>query len=204
VTDAAIHVIDDDEAVREALCALLEAAGFQVTAYACAEAFLASAAELQAGCVLSDVRMPGLSGLELLQRLQDDRDRFAMIMLTGEADVPMAVEALKSGALDFIEKPFEDSRILGAVRAATQALAERARQTQGRSEYARRLAELTAREKEVLDHLVLGRSSKAIGRELGISPRTVDVYRANIMNKTRAGTLAELVRVVLLVNGTEA
>lgn len=192
-----VHVIDDDDGVREALAALLESSGLSVRTYPAATAFLDELDTAQPGCVISDVRMPGLTGIELLQKLQDRREDFPMILLTGAAEVPMAVAALKSGALDFIEKPFGNDQIIAAAHGALEGMRAQNARAQDRSESARRLADLTPRERQVLEQLVAGASSKAAARALGISPRTVDVYRANIMAKTRAESLAELVRVVI-------
>ena len=198
-----MHVVDDDEAVRDALGALLLSAGFQVKTYATAVEFLEKAAATARGCVLSDVQMPGLTGLDLLHALKDRLDRFAIILLTGEADVPMAVEALQNGAVDFIEKPFEGERIISAAKRALLRLAQQSERVQSRGEYLGRLAALTERETEVLGHLVAGLSTKMIARELGLSPRTVDIYRANVMSKTRADSLAELVRMTILARGLD-
>ena len=198
-----MHVVDDDEAVRDSLGALLLSAGFQVKTYATAVEFLEKAAATARSCVLSDVQMPGLTGLDLLHALKDRLDHFAIILLTGEADVPMAVEALQNGAVDFIEKPFEGERIISAAKRALLRLAQQSERVQSRGEYLGRLAALTERETEVLGHLVAGLSTKMIARELGLSPRTVDIYRANVMSKTRADSLAELVRMTILARGAD-
>ena len=197
--DALVHVIDDDDAVRDSLAALLSAAGLGVRAYASAAAFLSHVDQLDRGCVVTDVQMPGMSGLELLSRLSDRARAFPVIVLTGLADVPMAVEALKNGAWDFIEKPFDSEVLLSAVRAALDRLSETRARASSIAEYSQRVASLSARERDVLAGLVAGSSNKEIARTLDISPRTVESYRANIMMKTQAGSLSELVRMVLLM-----
>ena len=196
-----VYVIDDEEAVRDSLATLLDAAGLWASPFPTADSFSEVAGQAQPGCVISDVRMPGMTGLELLKQLHDRRDDFPMILLTGAADVPMAVEALKNGALDFIEKPFDSERIVNAAREALQKVGENARSGASRAEAAQRLSTLTPRERDVLREIVGGASNKLAARNLGISPRTVEVYRGNIMGKTRADSLAELVRIVLAAGG---
>ena len=198
-----VHVIDDDDAVRESLALLMEAAGLTAHAYACAEDFLEVADRAEPGCVVTDVRMPDMSGIELLHRLSDRRDQFPVIVLTGEADVPMAVEALKAGALDLIEKPYAASAILAAVTGALRQLEARRDRTSRRAENSQRLAALSAREREVLQGLLAGRSNKEIARDLEISPRTVEAYRANLMMKVGAESLSELVRISLEAQAPE-
>jgi two-component system response regulator FixJ len=192
-----VHVIDDDAAVRDSLLAVLDAAGIVARGYPSALAFLDDADGADDGCVVTDVRMPVISGLDLLRQLAGRRSQFKVIVLTGEADVPMAVEALKNGALDFIQKPFAPDAIVGVVRAAlVRAEADRDLATR-RSESAQLLAGLSAREREVLDGLLEGLSNKDIARRLEISPRTVEAYRATLMMKTHAESLSELVRIAL-------
>ncbi|WP_296596421.1 response regulator FixJ [Phenylobacterium sp.] len=197
----AVHVIDDDEAVRESLTTVLGAAGFAVTAYASAYAFLEIIEHAPAGCVVTDVCMPQISGLDLLRRLQDRLDRFPVIVLTGEADVAMAVEALKNGALDLIEKPYAAEAVVASVREAMTQLEARTGRDSLRSEALQRLAALSAREREVLDGVVQGLSNKEVARDLGISPRTVEAYRANLMMKMGADSLSELVRLTIAARG---
>ena len=192
-----VHLIDDDEAVRESLEMLLEASGFAVTPYASATAFLDRLDDAPCGCVITDVRMPEVSGLELLRRLSDRLAEFPVIVLTGEADVPMAVEALKNGALDLIEKPYAAEAILSAVRLGLDRLEAHKLRTSRRGGAAQRLAALSAREREVLAGVVDGRANKEIARDLGISPRTVEAYRASLMMKMEAESLSELVRMAL-------
>jgi len=192
-----VHVIDDDDAVRDSLALLMEAAGLTAHAYDSAEAFLKAAERADPGCVVTDVRMPDMSGIDLLHRLSDRLDRFPVIVLTGEADVPMAVEALKAGALDLIEKPYAAEAILSAVTGALQRLEVQRSQSTRRAENAQRLALLSARERDVLRGLMDGCSNKEIARDLAISPRTVEAYRANLMMKMGADSLSELVRMSL-------
>jgi two-component system response regulator FixJ len=195
--DAAVHVIDDDEAVRRSLAFLFETAGLAVCCHESAEAFLRLAPALKAGCVLTDLRMPGLDGLALQRRLGELGLHLPVIVMTGDGEVPVAVQALKAGALDFIEKPFDDATLLAAVRAALDA-DRRARERQAeRDAIAARLAGLTPRERQVLERLVAGQPSKTIAHELGASPRTIEVHRARVMEKTGARSLSELVRLAL-------
>lgn len=192
-----VHVIDDDDAVRDSLAVVLEAAGLTVSSYASAGAFLEQVDKAPSGCVVTDVCMPEMSGLELLKRLSDRLPQFPVIVLTGEADVPTAVEALKNGALDLIEKPYSAQTIVDAVRQALTQLEVRSDRDSRRSEVAERLAALSAREREVLEGVVKGDSNKEIARHLGISPRTVEAYRANLMMKMGAESLSELVRMTI-------
>jgi two-component system, LuxR family, response regulator FixJ len=192
-----VHVIDDDDAVRDSLAVVLEAAGLTVSAYASAAAFLDQIDMAPSGCVVTDVQMPEMSGLELLKRLSGRLPQFPVIVLTGEADVPTAVDALKNGALDLIEKPYSAETIVDAVRQALTQLEVRSGRESRRSEVAERLAALSAREREVLEGVVKGHSNKEIARDLGISPRTVEAYRANLMMKMGADSLSELVRMAI-------
>ena len=192
----AICIVDDDEAVRDSLQALFEAEGFDVAAFASARAFLAHG-PARAGCLVTDLRMPDMNGLELLAALAERGDAPPVIMITGHGDVPMAVRAMKLGAADFIEKPFDARLLVARVREALRATAERGR-ARADSEIQRRVELLTPREREVLEQLVLGRSNKAIGLELKISPRTVEIHRARVMEKLAVGSLAELVRLAIV------
>lgn len=197
--DCIVHVIDDDDAVRDSLSALLSGAGFSVCAYHSAATFLDGIDRASGGIVVTDVRMPDISGLELLQRLKGRLSAFPVIVITGEADVAMAVEALKGGAMDFIEKPYDGVEMIAAIRSAVDRVdADRVRTTR-RDASARLIAALSPRERNVLDGLVQGRTNKEIARDRGISPRTVEAYRSNLMTKTRAQSLSELVRMVLAV-----
>jgi two-component system response regulator FixJ len=192
----AVHVVDDDDAVRDSLQFLLHASGFVVSTYPRAEALLAVAGAV-AGCVLTDVRMPSMNGLDLQVRLNALGSRLPVIVMTGQAEIPVAVRAMKAGAVDFLVKPIDEGMLVAAVRRALE-LGRRSRQAQAASAAATaRLAELTPREREVMDLLVAGLSNKAIAGELGASPRTVEVHRARVMEKLDVHSLPELVRLVL-------
>jgi two-component system, LuxR family, response regulator FixJ len=196
--DADAHVIDDDEAVRESIDFLLRSARLTVKTYESASAFLAVAPTINSGCVITDVRMPGISGIDLLRRLKEMQIRLPVIVITGHGDVPLAVEAMKFGAVDFLEKPFEDEVLLASVRAALNRSEASAQLETERAEIRARIALLTNREREVLDGLVAGHPNKIIAFDLSISPRTVEIYRANVMTKMKAGSLSELVRMALV------
>jgi two-component system response regulator FixJ len=194
-----VHVIDDDDSAREALEFLIDCAGMQVRGYSSALHFLEAVAGIEPGCIVTDVRMPEMTGLELVARLKGLGIGLPVIVMTGHADVPLAVEAMKAGVLDFIEKPFDDEVMLTAVRTALERAPRQAGQEDSRIvEINQRLASLSAREAEVLEGLVAGKPNKIIAYDLGISPRTVEVYRANVMTKMQAGSLSELVRMSLL------
>ncbi len=197
-----VHVIDDDDAVRESLAFLLESAGLVVSQHVSAAAFLRAGVPLDHGCVVTDVRMPDMSGVELLKELKDRGAGLSVIVMTGHGDVPLAVEAMKLGAADFLEKPFDDTAILSAVRACLNRSAETGRADEARVEVTRRLGALSQRERQVLECLVAGLANKTIAYDLGISPRTVEVYRANVMTKMQAGSLPELVRMALMAGIT--
>jgi FixJ family two-component response regulator len=192
-----IYVVDDDEAMRDSLRWLLESAGYRVTSYATAERFLAGYRPGHSGCLVLDVRMPGLTGLELQQELNRRGTPLPIIFVTGHGDVPMAVEALKSGAFHFLEKPFKGERLLELVEQAatsgTPVEDERAR----RRCAAARLATLTQREREVMDLVVLGRKNRQIAEALSISVKTVEAHRAKAMEKMEVSSVAELVQATL-------
>jgi len=193
-----IHVIDDDADVRQSLAFLLTTAGLSVRVHESADAFLKVLAEVQEGCIVTDVRMPGIDGIELQRRLAAAGIRLPVIVMTGHGDVPLAVEAMKAGAVDFIEKPFDDEVLLTAIKAA---LARRAgdRERAARAVAVRdRLKLLSERERQVMDGLVAGKPNKIIAYDLGISARTVEIYRANVMAKMQADSLSALVRMELL------
>jgi two-component system response regulator FixJ len=197
---APVHVIDDDDAVRDSLAFLLETDGLEALTYDSAETFLAQA-QAAAGCVVTDVRMPGLSGLDLVKRLKELGVSLPVVVITGHADVPVAVEAMKAGVVDFIEKPFDDELMIKTVRQALRLRAHTAEREAEIAEVGRRLASLTVREREVFDRLIQGAANKVIAQSLGISPRTVEIYRANVMSKFAAASLSELVRMGLLAAG---
>ncbi|HYJ35901.1 MAG TPA: response regulator FixJ [Rhizomicrobium sp.] len=196
--NAIVHLIDDDEDVRRALAFLLGTAGLAVKVYESAILFLDSYNGSQTGCIVSDIRMPGMDGLQLLKRLKEMDVKLPVIVLTGHADVALAVEAMKAGAVDFIEKPFSDEVLLNAIQSA---LARRpSHLPRGNVEQIRtRMTSLTPREREVLDGLLKGHPNKTIAYDLGLSPRTVEVHRANVMTKMAASSLSELVRMALSV-----
>ncbi|MFF9551059.1 response regulator FixJ [Methylobacterium fujisawaense] len=193
-----VHVVDDDPAMRDSVGFLLGTEGFEVRLYETATDFLQRLVEPAAGCVLTDIRMPGLNGLELLRRLRASGHKLPVIMMTGHGDVPLAVEAMKLGACDFIEKPFDDEALLQALRSALERNGAAKAVDPTLREFVRRVGTLSERERQVLDQLVAGGTSKEIGRTLDISPRTVEIYRAKLMAKTQAGTLQELVRWAVL------
>lgn len=193
-----VHVIDDDEASRQSLAFLLQTADIEVRTYASATAFLDLAPKLDSGCVITDVRMPGLSGIDLLRRLKQLNVEVPIIVITGHGDVPLAVEAMKIGAVDFLEKPFDDDVLLTSVRSALARHDGQKQRQSERAEIESRLAALSKRERDVLSGLISGRANKQIAYDLGISPRTVEIYRANLMNKMQAGSLSELVRMALI------
>jgi two-component system response regulator FixJ len=192
-----IHVVDDDEAIRESIEFLLDSAGLPVRTYESATALLERKDELEPGCILTDVRMPGLSGLELVERLKELGVPHPVIVLTGHADVPLAVQAMKAGVVDFLEKPFDDEALMGAIRTACARAKGLESQDAERTQLVQRLAQLTPRERDVFDAIVAGDSNKAAALRLGISPRTVEIYRANVMAKMEARSLSELVRMAL-------
>lgn len=198
MADDLVHVIDDDPAVRDSLSFLLETANLPARLYDSAVAFLEAAPGVQSGCVVTDVRMPDMTGLELVRRLKSQGFPRPIIMITGHADVPLAVEAMKAGVADFIEKPFDDEALLSAVHAALREDERDRRGAAEAAEIAARIASLSGREGEVLQGLVAGHANKVIAFDLGISPRTVEIYRANVMTKMRAASLSELVRMALI------
>jgi two-component system response regulator FixJ len=192
-----VHVVDDDAAVRDSLRLLLEAAGLSVQTYDSATAFLTAVPNLGIGCVLTDVRMPGLDGLELQRRLTQLGVRMPVIIMTGHGDIPIAVEALKAGATDFLEKPFDDAHLLAVLTGALAASRRGEEEAAAKAEIVARLGSLTPREREVLDRLVAGHPNKTIAYDLGSSPRTVEVHRARVMEKMGARSLPELVRMTI-------
>jgi len=197
-SNAVVHLIDDDEDVRRALAFLLGTAGLAVRVYESASAFLDQDKTLLTGCVVSDVRMPGIDGLELLRRLNASGIKLPVIIMTGHADVALAVEAMKIGAMDFIEKPFSDDILLGAIEIALARTGKAGQDSTEIEQVRDRLQSLTSREKEVLKGLLAGHPNKTIAYDLGLSPRTVEVHRANVMTKMGASSLPDLVRMTLV------
>lgn len=196
--DPRIYIVDDDPAIRDSLLLLLQSAGFaNVVAYASAREFLARAVPTVGECLLLDVRMPDMDGLELQQELNRRGIRLPVIVMTGHGDVPIAVRAMKAGASDFIEKPFSDDLLLDCVRRARQHAAEASREDAAAEETRRRLETLTPRERQVLEGMVTGQPNKLIAFDLGISPRTVEIHRARVMEKMQARSLSALVRMAL-------
>jgi two-component system response regulator FixJ len=196
-SDAVVHVVDDDEAVRESLAFLLRTAQIEVKTYDSAVTFLRDPPA--GGCVVTDVRMPEVSGIDLLGRLRELGMATPVIVITGHGDVPLAVEAMKLGAADFFEKPFDDDALLAAVRTALAKDGESSKSNIERAKISDKLAALSNRERQVLEGLVSGHPNKIIAHNLGISPRTVEIYRANVMTKMDAASLSELVRMVLVI-----
>jgi two-component system, LuxR family, response regulator FixJ len=195
-TDSIVHIIDDDDAVRDGLAFLLTSAGFTVRAHSAATAFMATD-QSGAGCIITDVRMPEFTGIDLLKEIRRSGSHIPVIVVTGHGDVPLAVEAMKLGAWDFFEKPFDDEGLLRSVRSALGS-ASADQERQAREEELRRRADtLSDREREVLAGLAEGQANKVIAFNLGISPRTVEIYRANVMTKMHAANLSELVRMAL-------
>jgi len=193
-----VHVIDDDEAVRQALAFQLGSAGIEVRTYESAAAFLEVAPTVQTGCIITDMRMPELSGIDLLRRLRELKLAVPVIVITAHGDIPLAVEAMRLGAMDFLEKPFEDEVLLASVRSALDKGDRDQKRQAERSNIEARLAALSNRERDVLKGLVAGHANKQIAYDLGISPRTIETYRANLMIKMQAGSLSDLVRMALI------
>jgi two-component system response regulator FixJ len=196
MAEAVVHVIDDDEAMRDSLSYLLESTNIAVRTYESALEFLRQLDSIEAGCIVTDVRMPEMSGLELVRRLREQGVDFPVIVMTGHADVPLAVEAMKAGALEFLEKPFEEEVLLRAIQIALRGGPPGHDPTE-KKRLQSIFEALSPREQQVLDGVVAGKLNKVIAFELGISPRTVEVYRANMMSKTGAHGLSELVQMVM-------
>jgi two-component system response regulator FixJ len=197
-SDPIVYVIDDDESARHSLEFLLDVAGIRVRSFPSADAFLAASPPLAGACIVTDVRMPGTSGIQLVEDLKKREAAAPVIVITGHADVPLAIQAMKAGVADFIEKPFDDEVILSAIH---QALARQAGDEQvqvQRQAFRERMATLSPREREVMEGLVAGKANKAIAYDLAISARTVEVYRANLMMKMQVKTLSELVRMATI------
>ncbi len=202
-SNGVIHVVEDDQPMRDSLTVLLEEAGYDVHPYATAEELLTLGANIEPGCVVSDVRLPGMDGLTLLRRLRAGGSALPLILITGHGDISMAVTAMKAGAKDFLEKPFEADALLASIESALRARSNDA-DAENADTVRQRLEKLTPREREVLEHLVAGRSNKEAAAKLGISPRTVEFHRAHLMEKTRAAGLPDLVRLWLTAQSLNA
>lgn len=198
LANSIVYVIDDDESARGSLEFLLDVAGIRVRSFASGDDFLNAGPPLRNACIITDVRMPGIGGVELTRRIKQADPSVPVIVITGHADVPLAIQAMKAGAADFIEKPFGDDAILGAIRRALSERAQGDAAAEERREIEARLAQLSGRERDVVEGLAAGKANKMIAFDLGISPRTVEVYRANAMMKLQAKTLSDLVRMVTL------
>ncbi len=200
-TEGVVHIVDDDEAMRDSLLFLLESADLRACAYDSAVSFLAALPTLEPGCILTDVRMPQINGLDMVRRVKAAGVDLPVIVMTGHADLALAIEAMRAGVVDFLEKPFEDEALLSALASALgRSEADRLR-AQDRQAVRDRRAALSGREAEVLDGLLAGKPNKIIAFDLEISPRTVEIYRANVMTKMQAASLSELVRKCLLAEG---
>ncbi|MCG8429366.1 MAG: response regulator transcription factor [Chromatiales bacterium] len=198
--ESTVFVVDDDQAMRNSLKWLIESVGMKVETYGSADEFIRNYYPGRAGCLLLDVRMPGMSGLELQEHFIDHQIRIPIIIITGHGDVPMAVRAMKAGAVDFIEKPFNDELLLESIRNALVIDVDRRAQQAERAEIATKLAQLTPREHEVMEMVTSGKANKEIASALGVSAKTVEAHRARVMEKMEAESLAELVRMVIAAN----
>jgi len=190
-----VHLVDDDEAIRRSVGVMLKTSGFHVRAYESGVELLKSASSLEPGCILLDIRMPGMDGLEVQSALRDKGISLPVIIMTGHGDVSLAVQAMKAGAIDFIEKPFEKAVLLSAIEHGVERLKRSAADVERADEAAVRLQGLTPREREVLDGLAQGLPNKTIAYDLGISPRTVEIHRANVMSKLGVRSLSEALRI---------
>jgi len=197
--DVVVHIVDDEEAVRNSLAFLLGTSGFAVRIHETATAFLAIAPSIRNGCLITDLRMPDIDGVELLRRLGEIGAMLPAIVITGHGDVQMAVEAMKNGAQDFIEKPFSEEVLIGSITKAVDRAAARLHGEAANEAILARIASLSDREVQVMGGVVAGKPNKTIAFDLGISPRTVDVYRAGLMGKMQAKSLPELVRMAMAV-----
>lgn len=197
MTEPIVHVVDDDAPMRDSIAFLLGAEGIATRSYEGASALLDRRTELEFGCIITDIRMPGMNGLEMVQELKRLGVPHPVIVLTGHADVSLAVQAMKAGVLEFLEKPFDDEALVRAVRLGLSQSGSDASRKQEQAEIAARVSQLTGRERDVFDAIVAGDSNKAAALRLGISPRTVEIYRANVMTKMNANSLSELVRMAL-------
>jgi len=193
-----IYVIDDDDAVRQSLEFLLKTAGITVRSFESGKAFLEELPEIRSGCIVTDVRMPEITGIDVLRHVKETNPDLPVIVITGHGDISLAVEAMKIGAVDFLEKPFDDDLLLAAVRAALSHDADVGKRKAELADINDKLAALSNRERQVLEGLVVGNANKTIAFDLGISPRTVEIYRANLMTKMAANSLSDLVRMAMI------
>jgi two-component system response regulator FixJ len=199
-TDPVVHIVDDDPAMRDSLQFLLESAGFRPITYAAAESLLIRGAALEPGCIVTDIRMPDMSGLDLVRELKQRGLNLPVVVITGHGDIPLAVEAMRQGVVDFLEKPFEEDAILSAIGRALKSSTSHGGRSADAAQFRAAFEKLSARERDVLHGVVAGKLNKVIAFELGISPRTVEIYRANVMTKTGASSLSDLVRMALLAD----
>jgi two-component system response regulator FixJ len=195
--DQTIYVIDDDDAVRQSLQFMLKAAGITALTFESAKAFMEALPQITAGCIVTDVRMPEVTGIDLLRHIMKNNPDLPVIVITGHGDISLAVEAMKIGAVDFLEKPFDGQQLLTAVRSALSREADTGKRKADLAAIQDKLAALSNRERQVLEGLVAGSANKNIAFDLGISPRTVEIYRANLMTKMAANSLSDLVRMAM-------
>jgi two-component system response regulator FixJ len=195
--DQTIYVIDDDDAVRQSLQFMLKAAGIPSRTFESAKAFMEVLPQITSGCIVTDVRMPEVTGIDLLRHIMKNNPDLPVIVITGHGDISLAVEAMKIGAVDFLEKPFDGQQLLTAVRSALSREADTGKRKADLAAIQDKLAALSNRERQVLEGLVAGSANKNIAFDLGISPRTVEIYRANLMTKMAANSLSDLVRMAM-------
>lgn len=199
--DATVFVVDDDDAVRESLAFLMKSIGLKAESFPSAQAFLDSYNPARAGCLVLDIRMPGMSGLELQEKLIQMGSILPIIFITGHGDVPMAVKAIKAGAADFVQKPFRDQELIDRIREVLEEDSHARAEKLQRTEILRRMETLTEREREVMGQVVDGKANKVVAIDLNVSQRTVEIHRANVMEKMKARSLAQLVRLVMKARG---
>lgn len=197
-SEATVFIVDDDEAVRDSLGLLLRSVGYRARCYAGARDFLKAFDPRDYGCLVLDIRMPGMTGLELQKHLADIGCNIPIVFITGHGDIPMAVEAVRQGAVDFLQKPFEDQELVDRINDALMQAAEQREGELERLQILDRIESLTAREKQVMGQVVLGKANKVIAGDLGVSQRTVEIHRARVMEKMQANSLAHLVRMVMV------
>jgi two-component system response regulator FixJ len=197
-----VHIIDDDDAARDSLALLVESEEMTALAYASAQDFLSRLTPQTEGCIITDIRMPGIDGMQLIALLKERACRLPVVAISGHGDVATAVAAMKAGVHDFIEKPFNGAALIDVIQRCFQSLDETENLEATRASVLARMNSLSRREREVLDALVLGKSNKAIAAQLSLSPRTVEIYRANVMTKMKAPSLSDLVRMSLLIEQT--